>query len=475
MAYDKAHHRGLYVLTFAEFWDRFSFYGLQAVLVLYATQALLFTDNQAYALYGVFTALTFATTVLGGILADRFLGMRQTIIMGASLVILGNSLLFLVGQHLLYLGLSLIICGIGLFKPNSASYVGALYKDTEAKSERAFSIFYAGMNAGALLGPLTYGYITHCCGWLYGFGISALGLLISLTIFLCIKINAVTDQQYSMRLSARTALYVGLFITIALFMLLLQHPSFFGSLLIFIGLATVIGLSITAFKSSTLDKKRILGLGVLAFFCIFFFAVSLQTATTLTLFIEREVSRTIFGFTIPTAMFLSIDPFFIILMAPLIGFLWTFLERKNCALSYATKIASGLILAAASFSVFALAALYHDKTNHLSLAYIILGDFLLGIGELCILPVALSAIAQLAPTHIRSTMMSILFLSLAFSGYLAGTIASLVSGGTNSHAIVNYTQAFLEIAAVTFLVGLIMLLVNIKLRVLLRESAPSNG
>ncbi len=475
MTYSKTHHRGLYVLTFVEFWDRFSFYGLQAVLVLYATQALLFTDNQAYALYGVFTALTFATTVLGGILADRLLGMRQTIVMGASLVIVGNGLLFLAGQHFLYLGLSLLICGIGLFKPNSASYVGALYKDTEAKSERAFSIFYAGMNAGALLGPLAYGYISHRYGWLYGFGLSAIGMLSSLTIFLYAKIKATEDKLSVVRLPVRTIIYVALLLAIALFTLLLQHPKFFGSLLIFIGLATVIGLSIAAFKSNEVDRKRILGLSVLVFFCIFFFAASLQTATTLTLFIEREVSRTILGFNIPTAMFLSIDPFFIILTAPLIGLFWTFLERKNCDPSYAAKIAIGLILAAAGFAVFSLAALYHDKADHLSLTYIVLGNLLLGLGELCISPVAFSAISQLAPIHMRSTMMGILFLSLAFSGYLAGVIAIVVSGGAYSLIVVNYTQAFIEIAGVTFLVGLIMFLVNIKLRVLLQESSTSNG
>ncbi len=475
MAYSSTHHRGLYVLTFAEFWDRFSFYGLQAVLVLYATQALLFTDNHAYALYGVFTALTFATTVLGGILADRFFGMRQTIVMGASLVIVGNSLLFLAGQHFLYLGLSLIICGIGLFKPNSASYVGALYKDTEAKSEHAFSIFYAGMNAGALLGPLTYGYISHRYGWLYGFGLSAIGMLSSLTIFLCAKIKAAEDELSIVRLPARTIIYIALLITIAVFTLLLQHPSFFGKLLLFIGLATIIGLSIAALNSTELDRRRILGLSILVFFCIFFFAASLQTATTLTLFIERDVSRTILGFNIPTAMFLSIEPFFIILTAPLIGLFWTFLERKKCDPTYATKVASGLILAAASFAVFALASLYNDKANHLSLTYIVLGNLLLGLGELCVLPVALSAIAQFAPIHMRSTMMGILFLALAFSGYLAGVMASLVSTNANSHAVVNYAQAFIEIAAVTFLVGLIMFMVNIKLRVLLRESATRNS
>jgi POT family proton-dependent oligopeptide transporter len=257
--------------------------------------------------------------------------------------------------------------------------------------------------------------------------------------------------------------------------LLLQHPGFFGRLLLFIGLATIIGLSIAALNSTELDRRRILGLGILIFFCIFFFAASLQTATTLTLFIERDVSRTILGFNIPTAMFLSIDPFFIILTAPLIGLFWTFLERKRCDPSYTAKIAIGLILAAAGFTVFALAALYNDKADHLSLTYIVLGNFLLGIGELCVLPVALSAISQLAPIHMRSTMMGILFLSLAFSGYLAGAIAILVSGATNGNHVINYAHVFIEISTVTFLIGLILLAVNIKLRVLLQESPPGNG
>ncbi len=471
MPYSNTPHRGLYVFTFAEFWDRFSFYGLQAVLVLYATQALLFTDNQAYALYGVFTALTFASTILGGILADRLLGMRQTLIIGISLVVLGNATLLLAGQHFLYLGLSLIICGIGLFKPNSASYVGSLYKDTEAKSERAFSIFYAGMNAGGLLGPLTYGYIAHRYGWLYGFGLSAIGMLSSLIIFLCMKIKTVDNTLYTVRLSVKTIIYFALLITIALYTLLLQHPEVFGRLLLFIGLATATGLGLAAFKSNADDRKRILALGILLFFSLFFFAASLQTATTLTLFIEREVSRTVFGLTIPTAMFLSIEPFFVILTAPLIGFFWTFLERKQCDPSYATKVAAGLILAAASFVLFFFAAVYNEKTNHASLAYILLGNLLLGLGELCILPVVLSAIARLAPKGIRSTMMGVFFLSLAFSSYLAGAIASLVSGGTS----VNYAHAFIEIAAITFLIGLIMFLVNIKLRGVFQGSAARNG
>lgn len=464
MTDNTAHPRGLYVLTLAEFWDRFSFYGLQAILVLYTTQALRFTDDQAYALYGTFTALTFATTVLGGILADRLLGMRQTIIMGASLVILANGLLFLIGQNFLYLGLSLLICGIGLFKPNSACYVGALYKNTEAKSERAFSIFYAGMNAGALLGPLVYGYIAHRYGWLYGFGLSALGMLSSLAIFLQTKITLIEGTQPYARLAVKTAIYITLFIVIALFTLLLQHTIFFGKLLLFIGLITTIGLSIAAFNSNELDRKRILGLSALVFFCIFFFAASLQTATTLTLFIERDVSRTIFDFNIPTAMFLSIEPFFIILSAPLVGFFWTFLERKHCDPSYAAKVAIGLMLAAASFAIFALAAMHNSKSDHVSLIYLLVGNLLLGIGELCILPVVLSAISQLAPIRMRSTMMSIFFLSLAFSGYLAGAIATLVSNAANSPVTVNYTQAFVEIAAITLLISLIMFVVNIKLR-----------
>lgn len=474
---EKSHRNCLYVLTFAEFWDRFSYYGIQALLVLYMTKALLFTDSQAYGLYGTFTALSFATTVLGGMLADRLLGIQRSVVLGAILMMTANILLILPGKQLMYLGLSVLVCGIGLFKPNNASFVGELYKKTDTKREGAFSIFYVGMNAGALLGPLVYGYIAHNFGWLYGFGISAIGMLSALIILFMTKLQLIEkpEQSYTkilgkplpIGISTRQSIYISILIAIGLFYILLQHAEFFGKLLIFIGLATITGLTIIAVKSNKTDRERIIGLSLLAFFCIFFFACSLQTATTLTLFIERDINRNILGFHLPTMVFLSLQPFFIILTAPLVANIWAYLGRKNCDLKFSTKIAIGLVMAAISFTIFSLASRYNHNQGHLPLFLVVLGNLLLGLGELCVIPVVLSAISQLAPMKIRSTMMGILFLALAFSGYLAGAIAKIISVdnliGKSQHAV-DYAHAFIEVAMVTLAMSAFMFIINPMLK-----------
>jgi POT family proton-dependent oligopeptide transporter len=476
------HRHTLYALTFTEFWDRFCYYGIQALLVLYLTKNFLFSDNQAYSLYGTFTALTFASTILGGMLADRLIGSKKAIMIGTVLIIGANILLLFPGKIFMYLGLAVLISGIGLLKPNNASLVGSLHENNEAKREGAFSIFYIGMNAGALLGPLFYGYIAHDYGWHYGFAMSAIGMLLALITIYLVNITP-TKQQLGnvskyvwLRLTTGQAVYLGIAAIIGLFFLLILHAEFFGKLLGFIALITIIGLAIVATKSEPIDRNRIIGLSLLAFFCIFFFACSLQTATTLTLFIERNVNRDILGIHLPTMIFLSLQPLCIILTAPFMAKAWNLLEGTGYYPSAAVKITLGLILAALGFAIFSLAATPANLHHHLALIWLVLGNLILGLGELCVFPAALSAISQLAPINLRSTMMGVLFLSLAFSGYLAGAIAKLVSVENleaQNHALqVNYAQAFIEIALVTFSISLIMLCINPIIKRLLYQPQP---
>jgi len=480
MEYKEAGKGWLYILTFAEFWDRFSYYGIQSLLVLYVTKILLFSDTQAYELYGTFTALTFSTTVLGGIIADHLWGIKKSVIFGSLLMITGNILLIIPDVHGMYFGLAALICGIGLFKPNNVSFAGALFKKTGAKREGAFSIFYIGMNAGALLGPLVYGYIAQRFSWLYGFGISATGMLLALIIFMAAKIQLIDEEEHHQRqrlnrklvlnLSVKQCLYLTVFIILGLFFILLQQAELFGGLLMAIGVITIAGLAVTAVKSDKVERKRIMGLSLLSFFCIFFFACSLQTATTLTLFIEREINRYIFGLHVPTMMFLSLQPFFIILTAPLVARIWNYLERKHIHPSSPTKIAIGLLLAAVSFIIFSLAARQVNPQSHLSLLFIVVGNLLLGLGELCVFPVVLSAISQLAPLKLRSTMMGILFLSLAFSGYLSGLIAQIISiesQNSLSHAV-NYSHAFVLVSLMTLAISILLFIFIPKMKYLLQ-------
>jgi len=469
---------GLYILSFAELWDRFSYYGIQAMLVLYVTKIFLFSDDKAYGLYGAFTALAFATTVIGGILADRLLGFRYSVVMGALLIIIANILLVFDGQQMMYLGLSLMICGIGLFKPNNASFVGLLYSQHDPRREAGFSIFYISMNAGALLGPLVYGYIAVRYGWHLGFVIGAVGMIVAIFIFF-LKGKYFNDikEDIDFKKNPLYLFYCFLLVTVGLFDVLMQHTYLFGNLLAVTGIMTVLGLLLLMARLETPERFRVSGLCLLSFFCIFFFACSLQTGSSLTLFIERNIDRHIFGIQIPTMMFLSLEPFFIILTAPLVGYFWTWLGHKNCNPAASTKVGLGLCLAAISFLVFSIAATIAPH-HHLPLLGVIVGNLILGLGELCVLPVVISAITQFAPHNLRGTLMGILFLALAFSGYLSGVIAKMISDKNvmqnNQANLINYAHAFVQVCYVTLVISLLLFCINPWLkRLLYYKPVPS--
>lgn len=470
---------GLYVLSFAELWDRFSYYGIQAMLVLYVTKIFLFSDDKAYGLYGAFTALAFATTVIGGILADRLLGFRYSVVVGALLIIIANIFLIFNSQQMMYFGLSLMICGIGLFKPNNASFVGTLYDPKDTRREAGFSIFYIGMNAGALLGPLVYGYIAVHYGWHLGFAIGAAGMIIALFLFFLrgkyfnhVK-NDINIKKYSLQL-----FYCLLLVTVGLFDVLMQHTYLFGNLLVIIGILTISGLLLLAARLEKLERYRLSGLCLLSFFCIFFFACSLQTATSLTFFIERNIDRHIFGIQIPTMMFLSLEPFFIILSAPFLGYFWTWLGRIDCNPVASTKVALGLFLGALSFLIFSIAATVTPH-QHLPLLWIVVGNLILGLGELCIVPAVISAITEFAPRNLCGTMMGILFLALAFSGYLSGVIAKIISDKNvmqhNQTDLVNYAHAFMQVCYVTFAISILLFCINPWLKRLLYHKPAASA
>jgi len=474
---NQKHPLFIYILTFAEFWDRFSYYGIQALLVLYLTKVFIFSDHAAYGLYGVFTALTFASTILGGIIADKLIGAQHGIIIGAFLIVLGNLLLILPAPNFLYFGLATLIGGIGFFKPNSANFAGTLYEgEATAKREGGFSIFYMGMNAGALLGPLTYGAVSKIFGWHAGFYISAIGTCVSLILLILHRTLFSNKHSSSPNLFFdKKILLVSVvtLISIWVFALLIEHHSAFGSLLGFIGLTTIIGLVVIAVKSPLIERKHIVALSILSFFCIFYFSCSLQTATTLTLFIERNIDRNIFGLQIPTMIFLSLQPFFIILCAPFMGKFWAVLSQRNILNSIAPKISLGLFFAAMSFFIFSWAA-YYSTQNYLRLVGIIVGNFTLALGELCTLPILLSAISQFSPKKWRSTMIGVLFLSLAFSGYFAGIIAQLASTHTtiknmSTNVAINYSLTFIDIGGAAFLISLIILLLTPLLKKLFQQ------
>jgi POT family proton-dependent oligopeptide transporter len=469
----------LYVLCLAELADRFQYYGLQALIVLYLTKTFKFSDASAYSLYGIFTALCFAITIVGGLIGDKVIGYYRSVIIGFVLLIAANVCLSLSTLQGIYLGLALTITGIGLFKSNAASYVGRLYTQEDPRREGGYSIFYIGMNAGSLLGPIVYGFIAVHYGWKYAFIVSAIILAITMGIFVLSKSifmrMRILHSSKTMSIENQTGTaskysyltYIAIPIAVVGIMWFLKWDKWFDNFIEAIGLVVVFAILWLAFRSKHVERKQILALCVIIFFCIFFFSCSLQTATSLTIFIERQVDRSFLGWQIPTMMFLSLQPLFVIITAPTISKLWTFLKTNKCDLSYGAKIAVGLLFAASSFFVFSLAAHCIKLPYHISLWGIVIGNLLLALGELCVLPVALSAISQFAPNKWQSTFMGVLFLALSFSSYFSGLIAKIISISkveSIDQISINYTIPFLDIGLITLAISLIMFAINIWIK-----------
>jgi POT family proton-dependent oligopeptide transporter len=464
MEYHNKQPVDLYAFSFAEVWDRFSYYGIQALLVLYLTKAFLVPDDFAYSIYGAYTALAFGTTVAGGIIADRWLGSQKTAFLGALFLIMGNFLLVINNIHFAYFGLALLVCGTGMFKPSNTNLIGTLYTQNDTRREGGFAILYMAMNIGALSSPIIYGLLSQHYGWHYGFALSSLGMSIALCIICVRKIQKMEPQmslisQFKNDFKKyRTALLLMLCASVV-FVSLMLHPSLFKHLLEILGAVSFFGLIYVAFQYSPHERNTIFGLSVLVMMCLVFFACALQTATSLTIFIDRYVDRSFFGWKIPTMIFLSLEPLFIILTAPLMGKIWGYLSRKSREPSVTLKLAIGIGLVALSFAIFGFGANHNALLdNRMGLICIVIGNLTLGIGEICVLPVAMSAITSFAPVKMKATMVGILYLSLAFSGYLSSLIAKLIGSLGRGDISISYGQGFSQISIVAMVIAIFAIL-----------------
>lgn len=477
----KSQPKGLYVLFLSEMWERFSFYGLRALIVLYMTKVFLFGDHKAYDIYGAYTALVYATPVIGGYIADRWLGFKRAIILGGILIALGHFCLALPGGHeLFYLGLGFVICGTGFFKSNVSSMVGQLYQQDDPRRDAGFTLFYMGINVGAFFAALVCGVVAEIFGWHYGFGLAGIGMVIGLIIFL-------SGQQYLKGIGLPTnperltrkilsfirvdAIIYGLsFAAVPLLSLLLFYKQWVGYALAVMLVAAIIVMLVVAFRSDKTQRNKIFVLLALMIFTIFFFAFYEQAGSSLTLFAERAVDRNLFGWTVPTAVYQSLVPFFIIILAPFFAIFWVKLANKNLEPSTPFKFFFGLLFLSLGFAVLALGGLDAQKTGLANMSYLVIGYLLHTLGELCLSPIGLSAVTQLAPQRMVGMMMGVWFLAISFSNHLAAQIAKLTSAVEGQTVTAgNYTNVFTTI----FIAGMIISVVALILTPLLKRMMNS--
>ncbi|MDE8653771.1 peptide MFS transporter [Novosphingobium album (ex Liu et al. 2023)] len=428
------HPRGLFVLFYAEMWERFSYYGMRALLILYLTKHWLFDDGKANLIYGAYTSLVYITPVLGGYLADRYLGQRKAVVFGGILLAFGHALMAVEGNggqgdatiNVFWLALAFIIVGSGFLKANISVIVGQLYKLTDERRDGAYSIFYMGINSGAALGTILVGYLGETIGWGYGFGLAGIGMVLGLIIFVIGKpsLRGQGEPPVPLARNREMVLYgVGVAAVVALW-LLIQFQAVVGSLLLVAALALLGYMLFEAFRMPKEPRERIFAIIFLLAFQPVFWGLFEQAGGSLSLFTDRFVDRG----GVPTSLFQSINPIFIVTFAPLLAWLWRVLGRKGIEPSAPAKFGYGLVLVGLGFVSLVLGDTAAGETAKVGAFYIFLIYWLHTLGELCLSPVGLSAMNRLAPRHLASFIMGAWFFATAGGNFVAGLIGQATGG-----------------------------------------------
>ena len=431
------HPTGLFVLFFAEMWERFSYYGMRALLIFYLTKHWLFSDEKAGVIYGAYTALVYITPVLGGYLADRWLGQRKAVLYGAVLLTFGHFLMGFEGDggqstaamNIFWLALAFIIVGSGFLKANISVIVGQLYKRTDVRRDGAYTIFYMGINLGAALGSLLCGYLGETYGWSYGFGAAGVGMLLGLIVFIWGKpyLLGRGESPDPVKLNSKVAgikfewlLYLIGLIAVVVCWWMVQHQALVGTFLGVAGALLVGYVLYTAVaKLDRDDRDRIFAAMFLIIGSILFWALFEQAGSSLNLFTDRHVDRS----GVPASVFQSLNAIYIVLLAPLFAWLWTALGRKGLEPSAPAKFGLALMQLGLGFLVL-VAGTAAAGNAAVPVVFIFLIYLLHTTGELCLSPVGLSAMNRLAPAHMASLIMGTWFFASATGNFVAGLIAA---------------------------------------------------
>ena len=439
---------GLRVLFLTEMWERFSYYGMRALLVIYLVNALGYSRENALALYGMYSALVYFTPLIGGALADRYLGQRQAVVIGGVIMVFGHFAMAF--EPLLHVALGLLIVGNGFFKPNVSSMVGGLYADpTDPRRAGGYSIFYMGINLGAFIAPLIAGTLGEKLGWHYGFAVAGVGMALGLIQFLrgqqVLGRAGLLAHQSAVSGSdvRRIAMWVGA--SVMTVVLAVMSWSVVGTWLesltswvrgVLIGLV-VLGFLWFVCKPDTSgehppltqeDWLKVVGLLGVMVFVVAFWTGFEQKAGTMSLFADQQTDRDVLGFVIPTAWFQSINPLTIVLLAPLFSMAWTRLDHSRYALSDVAKQGWGMILLGLAFVLMSEVQALADAQGKVGPHWLALVIVIFTIGELMLSPVGLSMVSRVAPARLAALLMGAWLLSSAIANYMAGNLERLLKG-----------------------------------------------
>ncbi len=466
------HPRGLFVLFFAEMWERFSYYGMRALLIFYLTKHWLYSDGQAAVIYGAYTSLVYITPVLGGWLADRYLGQRKAVLYGAVLLTMGHFLMAFEGQggqadpaiNIFWAALAFIIVGSGFLKANISVIVGQLYPRTDVRRDGAYTIFYVGINVGAALGTIVAGWLGETYGWAYGFGAAGLGMLLGLLVFMWGKplLNGKGESQNPEALRRRVAglrfewlIYLLALGAVAGIWLLIQYQGFYGQLLLAGGTLLLLYVLWQASRLEKDARERLYAVLFLIALQPVFWGLFEQAGGSINLFTDRYVDRG----GVPASIFQSINPIYIILLGPLFAGLWTWLGRRGWEPSTPAKFGLALVQVGFSFILLVWGANSVGPAVLVPVIFIFLLYLFQTTGELCLSPVGLSAMNRLAPATMASLIMGAWFYASAGGNFVAGLIGQATGGETGEMTREGALAIYSQMGWITIGVGVAVLLV----------------
>ncbi len=433
------HPVGLYILFFTEMWERFSYYGMRAIFVLYLTAktvdenaGLGWSSGEALALYGWYTMLVYVASIPGGWIADKFLGQKKSVLVGGILLVAGHSILAVEQMWAWYSGLGLIIAGVGMLKPNISTMVGGLYKQGDIRRDKGFTIFYIGINLGAFLSSLIVGYVGEVHGWHYGFGLAGIGMALGLLQYLL-------GQKYLANVGN------------------------------FLGASEKVEDKEAMKKPLTkIEKDRIVVLLISFLLVIVFWGAFEQAGGLMNIYAKEKTNRMLMGWEVPASWFQSLNAMFIIFLGTTVAWYWANRKLKGKVSSSLFKMIIGLIIMGTGFFFMTAAAMEFNSNGSSAMYWLVLAYLFHTIGELCISPVALSFITKLAPVKYGALMMGVYFAMTGFGNKLAGLL------GESAESMGEFT-IFTGIAVFCVIFGALVLLFRKKLEVLTHGVEDKEG
>jgi len=471
----------LWYLFFSEMWERFSFYGMRGMLVIFMVSQLAMNDKVANLQYGATQAFVYAFTFIGGLFADKILGYRKSLFWGGLLMIAGSIILAINPQQFFFFGISFTIIGTGFFKPNISTIVGKLYKDDDHRRDAGFSLFYAGVNLGALIG----GYICIAVAngslwtslvpahlrWNVAFGFAAVVMVVSLLTFTQtqkslgdIGLSPLKDAPGSKRKRLEIVTYIGSLLIIPVIMTMVSNTDYTDIFMFIIGPASLLYLFYEMRSFSKTENKKLLAALVFIIFSIFFWAFFEQSGGSLSLFAAHNLNNTVLGIPLdPNGVNNSANSFFVIAFAAIVGLVWLWLNKRKLEPNTVVKFGLGFLFLAGGFAVFYYTKFFADANGRTSLDLFTFGWFIITFGELCLSPIGMSAMTKLSPQKTQAVIMGMWFLASAYGQYFAGllgaNIAEASTNASNLEKLSVYADGYKQLAIYAFIAGVLLILI----------------